>query len=315
MKRWLADIGDQVKQGQLLAELDTPEIDQQLMQARGLLEQTQLALTLASTEAQRWANLAQSHAVSQQDADEKTAKNNEAQGAFNQAQAAVDRLNQMESGKQINAPFAGKITYRNIEVGRLVSPGSAASHGDELFRIAQMDPVRVTVEVPEAHANAVHPGLSATVEVTFCPGRVFQAEVLRDAGTLDNTQGALKTELRVANPEGLLLPGGRAQVHLQLFDPAPVVLIPSSTLIFTAGGASVAELLKDKGHEVVHFLPVKIGREFGNDVEVLDSVRQGDRLVVNPTGELDEGTAVTAQPQDETPSFRLLPPKPSAPRA
>jgi membrane fusion protein (multidrug efflux system) len=314
VRDWLADIGDPVKAGQVLAELDTPDVDHQLTEARATADSAKARLTLAQDEAKRWDAMAAAHAVSQQDADEKDSARDEAQASFNAAQASVARLVDMEIFKEIRAPYAGRITSRNLEVGTLVAAGPGAT-GSELFNIAQTDPVRVFVEVPEANAPAVQPGLVAHIEVSSFPDRIFNGTVVRDAGILDNTSHTLRTELRVANPDGALLPGARAGVLLELGNSAPVVLVPANTLVTRGAGVSVVRLTQTGGHDVAHFTPVKVGRDFGAEVEVLDNVQEGDRLVSHPPTDLQDGTAVNARPLEESPIPSLLPPKPSAPRA
>jgi RND family efflux transporter MFP subunit len=314
VRDWLVDIGDMVKSGQVLAELDTPDVDHQLTQARATADQAKAHLTLAQDESRRWDAMAAVHAVSQQDADEKDTARDEAQASFNAAQANVGRLVDMEVFKEIRAPYAGRITARNLEVGTLVAAGPGAAD-TELFRVAQTDPVRVFVEVPEASAPSIQAGLAAHIEVSSFPDRVFNGTVVRDAGILDSTTHRLRTELRVANPDGALLPGAQASVRLQLRDSASAVLIPAGTLIARGDRISVARLTETGGRDIVRFTPVKVGRDFGTEVEVLDSVREGDRLVAHPAPDLQDGTAVSARPMEETPLPSMLPPKPSAPRA
>jgi RND family efflux transporter MFP subunit len=314
VRDWLADIGDPVKAGQVLAELDTPDVDHQLTQARASADEAKARLVLAQDEAKRWDMMAGAHAVSQQDADEKDSARDEAQAGFNAAQANVARLVDQELFKEIRAPYAGRVTARNLEVGTLVAAGSG-SDNTELFRIAQTDPVRVFIDVPEASAPSIRAGLTASIEVPSFPGRVFNGTVVRDAGILDGKTHTLRTELSVANPDGALLPGAQAGVRLQLGDSAPVVLIPIDTLVAKPNGVAVARLTETNGHEVVHFTPVTVGRDFGTEVEVLDSVQAGDHIVSHPPADLQDGTAVNAQPVEENPMPSLLPPKPSAPRA
>ena len=314
VRDWLADIGDSVKAGQVLAELDTPDVDHQLTQARATADEAKARLVLAQDEAKRWDMMAGAHAVSQQDADEKDSARDEAQAGFNAAQASVARLVDQELFKEIRAPYAGRVTARNLEVGTLVAAGSDTGN-TELFRIAQTDPVRVFVDVPEASAPSIRAGLPASIEVPSFPDRVFNGTVVRDAGILDGKTHTLRTELSVANPDGALLPGAQAGVHLQLGNSAPVVLIPIDTLVAKPSGVAVARLTETNGHDVVHFTPVTVGRNFGTEVEVLDNVQAGDRIVSHPPADLQDGTAVNAQPVEEAPLPTLLPPKPSAPRA
>jgi len=314
VKDWLVDLGDKVQAGQVLAELDTPEIDHELTQARASADQAKAQVALAQNEADRWTKMAQDRAVSQSDADAKTATLNEAQANFNAAEANVGRLADLEMFKQIRAPYAGTITARNLEVGTLVGAGPGPS-GSELFRVTQTDPVRVFVDVPEASAPAIHAGVEAKVQVAAYPGRVFPGAVVRDAGALDATSHTLRTEVHVSNPDGTLLPGTLASVKLQLIDSTPALLAPSSSLIMSPAGAAIARLTSSDGREVVRMVPVRIGRIFGDDVELLGNlVNPGDRLVANPPADLQDGMVVSAQPYEAPALPSLMPPHPSAPR-
>jgi membrane fusion protein (multidrug efflux system) len=315
VKSWLVDLGDKVQAGQVLAELDTPEVDHQLTQARASADQAKAQVELAQNESDRWTAMVKAHAVSQQDADAKIAALNEAQANFNAAEANVGRLADLEMFKEIRAPYAGTITARNLEVGTLVGAGPGPT-GSELFRVTQTDPVRVFVNVPEANAPNIRGGLEAKVEVAAYPGRVFAGTVVRDAGALDARTHTLRTEVHVSNPDGALLPGTPANVRLQLVDSTPSLLVPSSSLIMSPTGASIARLVSSDGREVVRFVPVHVGRMFGDEVELLgDAVRAGDRLVADPPDDLQDGMVVAARPYEEPTPLPFLPPHPSAPRA
>jgi RND family efflux transporter MFP subunit len=301
VKRWLVDIGDQVKEGDLLAELDTPEVDQQLSQAQATAEQAKAAVSIAQTAADRWDEMVKAKAVSQEEADEKDATLKEAKATYDADEAAVQQLTATENFKEIRAPFAGTITFRHIEVGNLVTAGSgnSAIGTTELFRIAQIDPLRVYIDVPEANAPSIQPGTTADIHVQAYPDRVFLGNVVRNAGALDITSRTLRTEIHVPNHDGALLPGAYADVRLELMDRNPTVLIPANTLIVNAGGTQVALLESmdgpDKDHFKVHLLPVKVGRDFGTEVEILQNIKDGDHLVTNPPADLNEGMVVTAK--------------------
>jgi len=306
VKRWLVDIGDLVHEGDVLAELDTPEVDQQLSQAKATAEQAKAAVAIAQIAADRWDVMVKAHAVSQEEADEKNATLKEAVATLNADQANVGQLTALENFKRILAPFTGTITYRNIEVGNLVTAGttsSTASLTTELFRVAQIDPLRLYVDVPEANARSIQPGVEANLHVPAYPDRVFHGEVVRSAGALDPISRTLKTEIRVPNPDGALLPGTFAEVRLELVDSAPAILIPASTLIVNSAGTQVALIENIDGKDKIHFLPVNVGRDFGTEVEILQDIKDGDRLVTNPSADLNEGVVVTAKPL----------PKPAAP--
>lgn len=315
VKSWLVDLGDKVQAGQVLAELDTPEVDHQLTQARAGADQAKAQVELAQNEADRWLAMVKAHAVSQQDADAKIAAVNEAQANFNAAEANVGRLADLEMFKEIRAPYDGTITARNLEVGTLVGAGPGPT-GSELFRVTQTDPVRVFVNVPGENAPNIHSGLEARVEVAAYPGRVFSGTVVRDAGALDPTTHTLRTEVHVSNPDGALLSGTPAKVRLQLVDGAPALLVPSSSLIMSPAGATIARLVASDGREVVRIVPVRVGRLFGDEVELLGKlVNAGDRLVADPPADLVDGMVVSARPYEEPVAPAMLPPRPSAPRA
>ena len=313
VKKWLVDIGDRVHEGDVLAILDTPEIDQQLAQAKATAMEQEASLKIAQTAAERWNIMVAQHAVSQEEADEKNATRNEAQATFNGASAEVARLSALEDFKVIRAPFGGTITYRRIEVGNLINSGN--TNGTELYRVAQTDPLRIYVDVPEANTPSSHPGVEADIHIASAPTQVFHGEVVRDAGALDTTSRTLRTEIHVANPNGLLLPGTYAEVRLNLSDATPSILIPANTLIVSASGTLVARIEHKGGSDQIHYLPVKVGRDFGTEVEILDSeIKDGDELVTNPAADLAEGTKVTAKPIQQTASAgtppAVAPPRP-----
>jgi RND family efflux transporter MFP subunit len=318
VRDWLADLGDKVKAGQVLAELDTPEVDHQLVEARASADQAKASLELAQNESNRWAAMVATHAVSQQDADARIAARNGAQANYNAAEANVGRLVDLEMFKEIRAPYAGTITNRNLEVGTLVGSGPGPA-GSELFRLMQTDPVRVFVNVPEAQALAIHAGVPAKLQVAAFPGRVFTGQVVRDAGALDPQSHLLRTEVHVANPDGALMPGTLADVHLLLLDHASTLLVPASALVTHVNGPAVVRIVPSAGRDVARFTAVTVGRAFGSQVEILSSLRDGDRLVVNPPADLRDGMAVDAHPLESSPADSampaLLPPHPSAPRA
>ncbi len=295
VKRWNADIGQIVHEGDILAELDTPEIDQQLSQAKSTAEQAQASYNIAQTAADRWEAMVKAHAVSVEEADEKKARSNETKATLAADQAEVQRLTELQNFKIIRAPFTGTVTYRKIEVGNLVSAGTAQGTS-ELFRIAQTDPLRVYVSVPEANTRSIQPGVEALLHVPAYPDRIFHGEVIRSAGALDTNSRTLRTEIRVPNPDAALLPGAYAEVRLQLLDSMPTILIPANALIVNSAGTQVALIENIDGQDKVHFLPVKVGRDLGTEVEILQSVKEGDRLVTNPPADLGEGAVVTAKP-------------------
>jgi RND family efflux transporter MFP subunit len=302
VKTWNSDIGDIVHENAVLAEIDTPEVDQQLSQAKATSQQAQAAVQIAQIAADRWNNMVAAHAVAQEEADEKNATLAEAKATLAADDATVGQLTATENFKHIRAPFTGKITYRNIEVGNLVTSNTNNSNtstaNSELYRIAQTDPLRVYVDVPEANSRSIQPGVAADLHVAAYPDRIFHGEVVRSAGALDEASRTLKTEIRVSNPDGALLPGTYAEVTLDLSDTTPAILIPANTLIVNSIGTQVALVINRDGRDLIHFLPVKVGRDFGTEVEILEDVKEGDRLVTNPPADLTEGAEVSAKPID-----------------
>lgn len=308
VKKWLVDIGDVVHEGDLLAELDTPEVDHQLSQAQAQAQQAKAALDIAQTDADRWSSMGKDHSVSQEEIDTKLANLKEAKATYDADLANVQQLTATQNFKHIVAPFTGTVTFRHIEVGNLVSAGTgtAATGTSELFRVAQIDPVRVYIDVPEANTRSIQPGVKANIHVQSYPDRIFEGTVVRSAGALDNASRTLKTEVDVPNHDGALLPGTYADVRLELVDKNPTILIPANTLIVNAAGTQVALLEPtgdaDSNHFKVRLLPVKVGRDFGTEVEVLQNVKDGDLLVTNPPADVTDGMAVTG---------KLLPPPPA----
>jgi RND family efflux transporter MFP subunit len=312
VKRWLVDIGDVVHEGDLLAELDTPEVDQQLSQAKATAEQAKAAVAIAQVAADRWNAMVTAHAVSQEEADEKNATLKEAVATFTADEANVGNLAALENFKRIVAPFTGTITFRNIEVGNLVTAGSTATGTTELYRIAQTDPLRLYVDVPEANTRSIQAGVAADLHVPAYPERVFHGEVVRDAGALNVVSRTLRTEIRVPNPDGALLPGTYAEVALNLVDGNPTILIPANTLIVNSTGTQVALVEDADGTDKIHFMPVKVGRDFGTEIEILQDLKEGDRLVTNPSADLNEGTVVLAKPLPKPPAPPPVNPTPKS---
>ncbi|MBS0337653.1 MAG: efflux RND transporter periplasmic adaptor subunit [Proteobacteria bacterium] len=290
LKRWTRDIGSRVEKGELLAEIDAPEIDQQLSQAIAAREQTASSLGLAKSTRARWEALRKRDAVSQQELDEK--RSGEVQAAANlaAADANVERLRQLEGFKRVVAPFAGVITRRNVDVGDLIDAGGGA--GRILFTLAQTDPLRVYVYVPQAYSQLVKPGQEVSVTQAELRGQAFRGSVARTAASIDTATRTMQIEVQLPNREGQLLPGAYVQVSLPL-QSSKALVIPSSTLMFRGQGILVA-LVDGEGR--IRLRPVKVGRNYGETVEVLDGVSAADRLVMNPSDSLGEGDQVTVVP-------------------
>ena len=288
---WTHDIGSHVTQGELLALIDTPEIDQELAQAKATRQQISANLDLAKSTADRWEDLRKADAVSQQELDEKKSAYVQLQANLAAADANVQRLDQLESFKRIYAPFAGVITRRNVDVGTLINAGNGGAQ-QELFHLSQTDPIRVFVQVPEASAPAIHKGLAATLELTQFPGKAFAGEVVRTSGSIDPTTRTLMTEVDVPNRDGRLLPGGYAQVHLKVAGAGARLQVPINTLLFRAEGVRVAVV---DNSERIRLRPITIGRDYGTSVEVIGGLSASDWIVINPADSLDEGQVVHVQ--------------------
>ena len=303
--RWLVDIGDSVTQGQLLAQIDTPDLDQQLQQARETLGQTKASLEQATANegyaavtARRYQALAEQHFVSQQDVDQTQAQANvgvanvhAAQSAVAAQTANVRQLEQLKAFARVTAPFAGIITERNIERGTLVTPGSAS--GKPLYMIAISNPLRVFVKVPQTVASGIAAGAAVKVRTHQYPGRDFAGKVTRTAGALDPATRTLTVEAQVANAQGELFPGAYADVTFLAPLAHGVTVIPVSALIVDAQGVRVATVdLNSK----VHFVPVQIGRDQGQEVEIVDGLTGNENVIAAPAGNIVEGTLVTLNP-------------------
>lgn len=295
LKRWYVDIGGHVKEGQLLASIDTPEIDQQLKQAEAAQLQAQANLDLAKSTAERWHNLLKSDGVSQQEVDTNDAAYKARQADYAAAVANVDRLKSMQSFQQVTAPFAGVITTRDIDIGALISNGTAK----ELFKLAQIDVMRVYVNVPEGYSNDMHIGLPAELHIAEFPNRVFTGKIAHTAGAIDTASRTLLTEVQVPNPKGELMPGAYAQVTFSVASAEPPLVVPSNALIFRSAGPQIA--LVDS-HKVARLRNVTIGRDFGNSLEIISGLQPNDLVILNPPDSLSDGTPVSPQQTAEVPT-------------
>jgi RND family efflux transporter MFP subunit len=298
LKHWYFDIGARVKQGQLLADIETPEVDQQLQQARAQLETAQANYSLAQTTAERWQFLLKTNSVSKQETDQ-AVSNMAAQKANVESNSAnVRRLEELQSFEKIYAPFDGVITARNTDIGALIDAG-ASSQTKELFRLAAISTLRVFVEVPEVYSRAADPGASASLTLDEFPGRVFHGKLVRNANSIDPASRTLLVEIDVDNPDGILLPGAYVSVHLKLPNPIRSVTVPAETLLFRSEGLRVGVVRQGRAELV----PVKIGRDYGSTVEIVSGLRPSDDVIANPSDSLTNGTPVrvlSAQPAGGT---------------
>lgn len=285
VRRWLVDIGAKVEKDQLLAELDTPEVDRDLAQGRAELAQVEAASALAETTARRWREMLVAKTVSRQEADEKVGDLALKKATVEAARAKVQRLEEMVGFSRITAPFAGTVTMRTLDVGQLVTAGA----GRELFRIAQADRLRVFVRVPQNYARAMVSGNLAGLTLPEIAGRTFEAKIVRTAGTLDAASRTLLTELEVDNAKGELFAGSYAQVRFKDAQPDAVLTIPANALLFRIEGTMVGVV--GEGNRVT-LKKVSLGRDFGSYVEVHGGITAADRVIVNPPDSLVEGTEV-----------------------
>jgi RND family efflux transporter MFP subunit len=294
LKNWLVDIGQSVTNGQVLAEIDSPELDQQLAQARAQQAQAQAALDLAKTTASRWTELLKTASVSEQETAEKTGDFAVKQADVQAAQANVQRLEALKGYDLVTAPFDGTVTARNTDIGQLI----AADSGPELFRLAQTDPLRVYVRVPQPLIHAITPGQQADLAFQESPGKTFPAIVARTAGAVDPNTRTLQVELQMPNPRGEIFAGSYAQVR---FHDAPTavgtLVLSDNCLIFRAQGMQVAVVGTDNK---VTLRSVKLGRDFGNTVEILDGLGATDHVIVNPPDSITDGMAVQISAPAET---------------
>lgn len=282
---WYADIGDAVKAGQVMATIAAPELDQQLSQARANLLQARANLALAKISAARWRELGGRNAVSQQEVDERMADEAVRRADVAAAEANVDRLEELQGFEAIAAPFDGVVSARTIDIGTLVSAGT----GPELFHLVQSKVLRVYVNVPQSFAPELRQGLPAEVLVAEYPDRSFPGAVARMAGALDPASRTLLTEVEIPNPRRQLLPGMFCRVRFRARPARPPILIPSDDAIVRAAGTLVAQLTSEGR---VHFQAVKLGRDFGTQIEVLDGLAEGTRVIDNPSDSLVEGQQV-----------------------
>ena len=285
VKRWLVDIGAPVREGELLAELDTPELNQEFERTKAELAQAEAALVLAKTSAERWAELLKTASVSEQEAAEKAADYKLKTATFAAAQANLHRLTELQSFARVTAPFAGIITARQIDVGDLIAAGS----NKELFRLAQTGTLRVYVRVPQTIARSIAPGQAAEVTIPEFPKRVFPAKIIRTAGAMATDSRTLLTELEVDNTKAELLAGSYAQVRFLDTKLDAVLTLPATTVIFRSEGTQVGVV---KADHTVELRTIKIGRDFGPVIEVLTGVQTTDNVILNPSDSLVSGTVV-----------------------
>jgi RND family efflux transporter MFP subunit len=289
LKKWYADIGANVKAGQVLAEIDSPEVDQQLQQARADLATAQSNLNLAQVTATRYKDLLKTDSVAQQDVDNANGNYDARKTTVESAQANVKRLQDLQAFEKVYAPFDGVITARNTDVGQLIDSGSSGGAARELFHIAAVNPLRVYINVPQLDSPEIRPGLHAELALTEFPGRRFQGTVVRSSGAIDNTTRTLLTEVDVENSAHLLKPGGYVEVHLKLPSPVNTFTLPVNATIFKSAGLQVAIV---KNGKTISLIPITPGRDFGAEMEIVAGLKGDEWVVLNPADTLSEGQTV-----------------------
>ncbi len=289
LKAWYVDIGAHVKQGQLLAVIETPEIDHQLQQARANLGTAQANLNLSRITADRFQGLLKSNSVSQQDTDNAVGTYDANQAIVQSNSANVKQLEALQSFQKIYAPFDGIITVRNTDVGALINSGSGGGPTTQLFQIAQPQKLRVYANVPEAYSKAVRQGMTAQLTLAEFPGRQFEGKLVRTAEAIDPATRTLLVEISVNNPTGTLFSGSYAEVHIKLPGGASTFTIPVSALLFRSEGLRVATVQNGDRAQLV---PVTAGHDFGDRIEIVAGLKGGESIVLNPPDSISSGQPV-----------------------
>jgi RND family efflux transporter MFP subunit len=319
LSRILVDIGSRVRAGELLAVIDAPDLDQQVVQARGLVGQARASLRLATAELARWRTLSVGGAVTADELDQKTAAFSVATAALNAAEADLGRLIHLQAFERVVAPFSGVITQRNVDPGALVGPTGSASTAlaagsgsatGSLFQIARVDSLSVYLDVPEQYSMDLRVGTAAVVTVPQLPGDTLQGRVTRTARSLDPTARTLLTEVDVANRTGFYLPGMYAQVQMRIEQVAAPLQLPATALVIRAGPPQVVTVRPDS---TVRFQNVQIGRDHGAWLEVTGGLTNGATVVVNPPDNLQDGARIRTVRADTT-ATGAQPPRSSSPK-
>jgi RND family efflux transporter MFP subunit len=296
---WTSDIGAHVRAGQLLAQIQSPEIDQQAAQAKAQIGQLQANLTFAKRTLDRWKALEKDSVVTEQEVDQYQAGYDAAVANLEAGQANYQHLVELQRFERVTAPFDGVITSRGVDIGNLVTAGStlgatgSTASARPLFSISGTDTVRVYVNVPQSAMAFVQPGAKVGIVVRELPAQVFRGTVTRNARALDAASRTLLTEVQIPNPKGILIPGMYVQAHFQVTSAKPPILVPANALIVRADGPQVAVVQAD---EKIHFQKLQLGRDFGDRVEVVDGLDDGAQLVVNPSDDVREGVKVRVLP-------------------
>jgi RND family efflux transporter MFP subunit len=288
LKKWNFDIGARVHKGDILAEIEAPELDAQLLQAKANLATANANLTLAQTQATRWQGLIKTNAVSQDELDQKIGALNADKTIVTADQANVSNLEQQVSFEKVMAPFDGVITARRTDVGALITAGTGSSTAAELFHLAAIDRLRVFIDLPEQDRAAARSGATATLYLNEFPGKKFTGVIARNANAIDPGARTLRVEIDVDNPKGELLPGSYVSVHLKAPGAANAIVVPSNTLLFRSEGLRAAVVRDGKAQ----LIPIKVGRDFGETLEIVSGLTTDDDLIVNPPDSILPGAPV-----------------------
>jgi RND family efflux transporter MFP subunit len=288
LKRWYFDIGARVRKGQLMAQIETPELDEQLQVAQANLKSAQANLDLANTTSARYQNLLKTNSVSKQETDQAMSDAAAKEAAVDAAMANVRRLQELQSFENVYVPFDGIVTARNTDIGALIDAGSAGSLPKELFRLAAIGQIRVYVPVPEAYSADIKDGGKATLTLDEFPGKTFEGTIARNSSAIDTASRTLNVEVDVANPDGQLLPGSYVFVHFKVPDHAETLTIPSNTLLFRKEGLQVG--LVRNGRAVL--VPVTISHDGGATVEIASGLQPTDAIIIDPSDSLADGQQV-----------------------
>jgi RND family efflux transporter MFP subunit len=291
IRKWYVDIGQHVKTGQLLAVIDAPEVDQQLIHARAMLSQAQANLTLAGTTAKRYHELIKDNSVAQQEVDQSNQNLAAQQANVTAATADVSNLEQQQAYEKVVAPFDGVITERHTDTGDLINAGNSGT-GAELFRVSKTSMMRIFIQVPEEYSQQIHNGMRVSVELTELPGQRFEGQVTRSTQAINVPSRTLLVEVDVPNPTGKLMPGAYGQVHLKLSVSTRPLLVPAGAILFQSAGPQVAVVNSD--HKI-ELRKVTIGSDFGNVVEITGGITAQDQVVANPPDYLVNGMPVSIQ--------------------
>jgi RND family efflux transporter MFP subunit len=297
LKRWYFDIGSHVRQGQLLAEIESPEVDQQLSQAQADLGTAMENAHLSQITSNRFSDLIKQDAVSQQDTDNAASDLAAKSTALKSAQANVNRLKQLVDFEKVYAPFDGVVTARNTDIGQLIDSGASGGQARSLFQIASINRLRVFISVPQIYSQAATPGLKADLTFAEFPGRRFQGDLVRTSKSIDPTARTLNVEVDVDNSKGELFPGAYTEVHLKLKEGIPTMTIPVSALLFRQEGLRVAVAKSD---DTAALVPVTLGRDFGDYAEITTGLTGQERIIANPPDSIINGERLNIQTENQT---------------